>query len=220
LGYCRQQALNYGDKGNRLEAAQKVQTVLGRLMNEHGAQSLLGDFIGSIIDEVESPHVIEVDRLLTNGKTMAHLKISNKLAPVTITLKDAKAISDNVVKSYGKRARIAQEGKGNDWKALSYALRIGYEAVELFETGHITLPRPEAEHLVAVKSGLVDADRVGEEIEELLHLVEAAAENSSLPENSDTEYLNDVVMRVYGGAVFEHYASHKNDETAAPIAKI
>ena len=85
-----------------------------------------------------------------------------------------------------------------DWKALSHAVRVGYEAIELFNTGHITFPRPEAQHLLAIKKGEVEYQKVAEEIEQLLVDVENAAEKSNLPDKADTTIIDDFIA--------EHYA--------------
>lgn len=219
LGYCRQQAMSHGMKGERLDAAEKVQAILDRLIKDKGPRKLLGSYLQSIIDEVKSPHVAEVFRKTVDDKHLSHLKISNKLAPATIDLKDAKDICDTVVNNYGRRARMAQEGKGKDWKALSHALRIGYEAKELFETSFITFPRPEAAYLLEVKNGLIDPDVVGNEIEDLLFQIEDASANSRLPEQADVDFMNNLVIDTYGKAVAEEFAhklSQVDERTPAP----
>lgn len=209
LGYCRQQAMSHGLKGERLDAAEKVQEIVNRLVAKEGPRKILKDYLDMIVTEVKSPHVSEVFRTTVDGKKLSHLKISNKLAAATVELKEVKDICDNVVQNYGRRARMAQEGQGKDWKALSHALRIGYEALELFETSFITFPRPEAAYLLDVKLGKVDPDVVGNEIEELLYKVEDASANSSLPENPDIDFMNDLIIQTYGNAVFEAFALNK-----------
>ena len=221
LGYCRQQAMSHGLKGERLDAAEKVQRILDRLVKDEGPRKILGAYLHMIVAEVKSPHVSEVFRKTVDGKELSHLKISNKLAAATIELKDAKDICDNVVQNYGRRARMAQEGQGKDWKALSHALRIGYEALELFERSFITFPRPEAGYLLAVKQGKVDPDVVGNEIEDLLYKVEEASENSSLPEEADVDFMNEMVIKNYGEAVLEAYSYNpENTEEGALLPTV
>ena len=97
--------------------------------------------------------------------------------------------------------RPAQRNEGVDWKALSHAVRIGREAVELFETGRIALPRPDAQHLLRIKQGGLPYHAVTEEIEGLLAEIENAAAGSSLPEAPDLEFIEELVIRAYAGRV-------------------
>jgi hypothetical protein len=79
----------------------------------------------------------------------------------------------------------------------------------LFETSFITFPRPEAAYLLDVKLGNVDPDVVGNEIEELLYKVEDASANSSLPENPDIDFMNNLIIQTCGNAVFEEFSLNK-----------
>lgn len=201
LGYCRRQALVYGLKGERVKAAEKALAVLEGLIQSEGHKARLGPHIERVLAETGSEHVSMETRTMQTGRVIPHLRVAGKLAAATVTLAEARVIADGVVKEYGARSRRAMESSGKDWKALSHALRIGYEAVELFGTGRITLPRPEAPRLLEVKRGLVDADEVGAEIVALLDKVESGAENSPLPEAADMEYLEGFVAAAHYEAV-------------------
>ena len=56
--------------------------------------------------------------------------------------------------------------------------------VELFKTGRIALPRPDAQHLPRIEQGELAHNAVTEEIERLLGEIENAAAGSSLPDNA------------------------------------
>lgn len=197
LGYCRRQALAYGMKGERVEAAEKALQSITEILNEAGPREKIGPFIERIIADVGSEHVHAEGRTLASGRVIKHIRIASKMAAETVTLKEAQGIAQSVCNEYGKRSQAAKDANGKDWKALSHALRIGYEAVELFSTGFITLPRPEAAHLLQVKKGNVDADEVGSEIVDLLAEVEFASANSVLPEEANLQLLDDIVLEAY-----------------------
>jgi len=201
LGYCRRQALVYGLKGKRVEAAEKTLALLDEAIRIHGYRDKLAAHIGDVIASVGSDHVRVETRTMQTGREIAHLRIAGKMAAETVTLAEARDIAASVVKDYGERARKAKESSGKDWKALSHALRIGYEAVELFQTGALTLPRPEAKRLLDVKTGRLDANEVGDEIVELLEKVESAAADSPLRDGADMEYLNGLVMSAHRDVV-------------------
>jgi hypothetical protein len=54
--------------------------------------------------------------------------------PLTASIKTAREILQRLVTEYGQRALQAERNEGVDWKALSHAVRVGREALELFET--------------------------------------------------------------------------------------
>ncbi len=83
--------------------------------------------------------------------------------------------------------------EGIDWKALSHAVRVGEQAIELLTTGVFTFPRPEAAHLVAIKTGRLPYSVVAEEIEDLLVRVEQAAVLSPLPPSADQDWIDTFV---------------------------
>jgi len=203
LGYCRRQALAYGLKGERVEAAEKAVAALRQAADAFGPKDKLGPHIDAVIAAVGSEHVHEEPRTMATGRVIRHLRVASKMAAETVPLEEAIAIAEGVVADYGERARRSRDAAGKDWKALSHALRIGYEAMELFSEGHITLPRPEAAHLLDVKRGRIDPEEVGKEIVALLGDVEKAASRSGLPDTADIPFLEGVVVQAHAEAVAE-----------------
>lgn len=200
IGFCRSQAMAFGLKAERAAAAERAVETLRRVAREYGPKERLGAHIDAVVSASGSEHVGEESRVTPSGRAIRHLRVAGKMAPETATLASAISIAEGVVRSYGRRALRNGEDAAKDWKALSHALRIGYEAVELFDTGRITLPRPEASRLVDVKLGRVDADDAGAEIVALLAEMEKAAERSGLPEAPDTEFLERLVIDAHAEA--------------------
>ena len=91
----------------------------------------------------------------------------------------------------------SERNEGVDWKALSHAVRIGHQAIEFLTYHHITFPRPEAQHLLAIKQGQISFQQVAEEIEQLLIGVQEAEKLSSLPENYDQRLIDDFLEQLY-----------------------
>ena len=86
---------------------------------------------------------------------------------------------------------------GVDWKALSHAVRVGQEAIELLTTGRLVFPLADARHLLEIKLGQVPHEAVADEIAHLLRAVEAAAATSTLPDEPDREAAADLVLQAY-----------------------
>jgi len=84
----------------------------------------------------------------------------------------------------GQRPEI--EAKyGYDVKAAMHTLRLLYECKELLSEGTITLPRPERDFLIRVRTGKYSMEKVVAMAEKLFADCEAAAKSSSLPEKVD-----------------------------------
>jgi predicted nucleotidyltransferase len=81
----------------------------------------------------------------------------------------------------GQRPEI--EAKfGYDVKAAMHTLRLLYECEELLAEGRITLPRPERELLIRVRTGRYSIEKVLEMANKLFARCEESAANSELPE--------------------------------------
>ena len=198
VGYCRQQANKYGIKGSRVAASRAALGFLDQAMAAHGTTARLG----SIADEVEAlARVTEHSRILdipnASGTVIRYWDVCGRKLQYTASIKMARDTMKKLVDEYGHRALAAERQEGVDWKALSHAVRVGRQALEFLETGRITFPLPYAEHILAIKTGAIPYQPVGEEIERLLEQVEEAAGKSLLPDSPDMDWIDDFVCRVY-----------------------
>ncbi len=202
--YCRQQANKYGIKGSRVAVARETLSLLATAEAIHGATAKLAAaetevtrFAGA------SEHVALVDLPMPSGQLVRHLEVCGKKMPFTSSIKAARDIAQRMVEEYGQRALQAERHEGIDWKALSHAVRVGREALELFATGRITFPLPYAAEILVIKRGEVRYQQVAETIDQLLVDVEAAALSSPLREEPDKEFIDDLVAQAYRRKVLE-----------------
>jgi predicted nucleotidyltransferase len=86
---------------------------------------------------------------------------------------------------------------GYDTKAAMHCLRLYLECIDLMENGTITLPRPERDYLVAVRSGEWGLDRFLDEARELHQKAQAAADRSLLPENVDRDDISKLIAEAH-----------------------
>lgn len=203
LGYCRRQANTYGVKGTRVAAARKALEVISAGEARIGAAAKLGEMAGELEALTATEHIAFVERPLPGGATLRHLDVCDHKAPFTASIKTAREMLERLVDEYGQRALQAERNEGVDWKALSHAVRIGREAVELFETGRIVFPLRYAAHLLQIKLGELPYVQVADEIERLLGEVETAAAASSLPEEPDRAFIDELVARIHAQRVTE-----------------
>ena len=196
LRYARQQAERYGARGARAAAAARAHAMLEQAEATHGGTARLLEIEPELARFVASvPHTALIDIPIADGRTGRHLDICGRKAPLHASVRTAREMAARLHAEYGDRALAAADG--TDWKALSHAVRVGQEAIELLDTGRLTLPRPDAPRLLAIKLGQMPPDEVGAEIERLFTDVEAAAARSALPAAPDEAAAQALVLRAY-----------------------
>lgn len=203
LRYCRRQADAFGIKGLRVAAAQQALAVLETAERELGSTAPLAQAEERLAALLAPPHIVFEDMEMPGGRLVRHLEVCGKRMPFTGSVKTACATVRKLVNAYGDRARQAELNEGVDWKALSHAVRVGREAVDLFRTGRIVFPLPYAAELLAIKQGERAYEDVAAEIERLLGAVESAAAISCLPEAPDLAFIEDFVARAYRTKILE-----------------
>lgn len=198
LRYCRKQADLYGAKGARAATARRAVGVLTAAEAAHGAQARLERATAELEAlAAEVPHVVVSDVEVQPGRLVRHLELRGRKTPYTATIRTAREAAERALAGYGRRAEEAERHDGVDWKALSHAVRVGREAVELLSTGRLRLPLIAAPHLLAIKLGRVSYGAVEAEIEALRDEVERAAERSALPDEPDHEAAEALVLRAH-----------------------
>ena len=204
LRYCRRQAELYGAKGARAAAARWALTLLEKAEARYGgtarlalAESALATFVTA------TPHAGLVDVNVGEGHLVRHFELCGRKAPLHATVKSAREMAARLLASYGARALQAEEEGGVDWKALSHAVRVGQEALELLTTGRLSFPLAGAACLLDVKLRRLPYAAVTEEVEGLLAAVEAAVTRSSLPDEPDAAAAEALVLRTHRHLVLE-----------------
>jgi hypothetical protein len=201
VGYAEKQAAKYGIRGSRVAASRAA---LGLLCSAimtygvHGKLRLIADRINSMIAGVE--HMALVDIPGANGDER-HWEVCDRKLPFSASLGNARDIMQRLVNEYGHRALAAERNEGVDWKACSHAVRVAGQAIELFQTGEVTFPRPDAAHLIEIKTGQLPYKVVSAEIEQLVDDVKAAAAASPLRAEPDKVWIDDFVASVHAQAV-------------------
>lgn len=200
VGYCRTQANKYGIKGSRVSAAKEAAEFFKTQYDRLGSTAKLYE-IATLIPSLagEHTHILELET--TPGNKEWFIDCCNRKVSFGNTIKAAHEIYSRIYDNYGQRAKLAQTNEGVDWKALSHAVRVATEALELLATSKITFPLPNAPHILDIKKGLLSYDKVAQEIEGLLEEVEKASKESALPEEADQEFIDSLVYRVHKGVV-------------------
>lgn len=99
-------------------------------------------------------HVKRIEIMNADGgtKPAPGIEICGKQYSLTNRITTIMKSIEKSLSNYGDRVKEF-DGHGVDWKALSHAIRITEQVIELSECGCITFPRPNAEFIRSVKAG-------------------------------------------------------------------
>jgi len=190
LEYAQTQAAKYGIKGSRLNDAKAV---LEWLLDQ-GERKRLRDCDLTTFPQGEHIEFVPADPRFPNSAD--GYRICGKMVQTTVKVSYAYEVVNHFYQNYGDRARQAALGQGVDWKAVSHAVRAGFQIVELLKHNTITFPRPEAEYLIKVKTGQLSYAEVSENLESLIERVKLLQQNSTLPEQPNRDFWETFLMNV------------------------
>ncbi|MCV0439700.1 MAG: nucleotidyltransferase domain-containing protein [Hydrogenophaga sp.] len=193
VGYARGQAAKYSLKGDRLNA---LRTAI-RSMSVHEDDVPFK----MTVDAVKFSQAIQDER--RNPQGIMEYQIGGKWFGESTSIGNVRASIQNSIKRYGNRANAAASAEGHDWKALSHAVRVSKELIELLTYGRINFPLADAPLLLDIKQGRVPMERVQEILDSDLAFVEVQAAQSHLPEKVDNKWWDAFLVEI----VSEHLSN-------------
>ena len=208
LKYCHKQADKYGIKGSRIATLQATLQLINNAIMHNNMQTKLIAIYSELEILAGEHQLLEFNtRVNDNGNTTKFFTVCGKKLPMSSSLANAKALVEGLISHYSQRTIDAAKNEGIDWKALSHAVRVGHQALEFLKTGQITFPRPEAQHLLAIKSAKLTYKEIAGEIEQLLLDIQNTATISCLPNKiADRPLIIDnFVAQIHTNVVKESY---------------
>jgi len=190
VGYARKQAAKYGVKGSRLSDAERVLAFFKERCGPARVEDRWDDLpTGEHIHKLEN----------VNGRLY---EVCGKKINPKASFENYVPMLEKFVQNYGDRARQAQMNEGVDWKAMSHALRAGFQVRHVLQSGGYEYPLPETPLLKEVKSGALPFLTVATRLDNLLDELEELSASSTLPEKVDREYwdvwlVNVLKVRLY-----------------------
>jgi hypothetical protein len=197
VGYAVTQSQMYGVKTERFTS---LKTFLN-IVNEHFERFNFGNlstelkmsntqlnsvFHSDLLSKVLTlPHVNMVEVLNVRGgkETTPAIEVVGKKFPLTSSWLSVFNSLTKTLHTYGERVKQF-DGEGIDWKALSHAIRITEQILELSKEGTLTFPRPNAAFLKAVKNGEVQLDEATSYLNAKFSKVDDAIANSVLQQRT------------------------------------
>lgn len=194
VGYVKRQAAKYGVKGSKLEVMENIYTIAAKERTNNDVLRL-GEIIHLL--PINEHARIVVDSHPSSGEQVFYEVCGRKFQDTIGVI----SFMDNLKKihdSYGARAKLAKDNEGVDWKAMSHALRAGYQARDIYLYGDFEYPLRETQFLLDVKQGKLDfVSQVQPELDELVDYVNTLSDESDLPLYVNAEVWDNWLLGVY-----------------------
>lgn len=195
MGYVKKQAAKYGIKGSKLQILEDILSICDSTEFRDTRvfkYDKLKD-ISSILPNTE--HTRWEDNYDTGQQFYI---VNGSLNQDNISLKEFRSRIQKQYDNYGERAKLAKDNKGVDWKAVSHALRAGYQLKSILEDGDFEYPLKETHFILDVKQGKLDyLTEVAPELESLVAYLEELTEKSSLPDQVDKVFWEEWLFEQY-----------------------
>jgi hypothetical protein len=191
VGYAVSQSKLYGLKTERYANLKKVVLTVEGMLEMRGALGIVSENL-TLADTktvceglLAFEHVKETTLKNARGglEDAPALDICGKSYPMTNKWSTVLHSLKTTLDKYGSRVHEF-EGEGVDWKALSHAIRITEQVLELGFEGKLTFPRPNAKFLLAVKNGELPLDEATAYLNEAFAKVDEAVSASVLQEKT------------------------------------
>ena len=193
VGYAVSQSQMYGLKTERFTTLKKVVDMLHEHLAFFPVNTTLNEETDLRERLLKLPHVkpVMIENSAGGSALAPALDIVGKKFPLTNKVVTLLNSLQGLLDGYG--ARVASfEGEGVDWKALSHAIRITTQVLELSRTGKLTFPNAEADNLRAIKEGAMTLEDATALLNEKFAQVDEAVANSTLP--TRTKELEDAFL--------------------------
>lgn len=179
IGYLKRQVHKYGVKGSRMAELEVVFKSMDKL--KHVDTPRVEDLV-LVLPYVDMEYV-EYDH------SEEQLYMLGKKFGLRAHLSEVYNSMSRIYENYGARAQAARDNDGVDWKAVSHALRAGYQQRDIFTLGDFEYPLRENEFILAVKKGELDfVTQVQPELDSLVDQVTELAETAVLPQKPDVAF--------------------------------
>ena len=201
ITYAFKQATKYGLKGERLKVLELVEQKAEYLKKNKILAELKTVVVEDLIDhtdlmELEIPNNhLRIDVLDNKGKKEKYLFVCGVQHQFNLELdKFIKRIEEKINKEYTSQ-RTIDAADGNDWKALSHAIRVLLEIKELLDTGNIQFPLKDKEFLLDIKLGKVEREFIDNFFNQELSNILERVQKNELGWKYDEDFWNEFILQ-------------------------
>lgn len=204
VGYARGQASKFSLKGERLNNLKDFAYALGKSHPD------------ARLDEAWEFLPKDDERVNPNG--IRELQIGGKWFGENTNAVSVRGVIHQLIEKYGNRAKTSADAGGLDWKALSHAVRVSKELMELLNTGGLVFPLKDAPLLLDIKQGKLPIEEVRDILDGDLAIVEELSSKSLLPDKVHSKFWDEWMTGVLAEYVAKSLADRKYKLQEAEVA--
>lgn len=193
MGYIKTHVHKYSHKIERLNELNTLASEVFKFLHTQGVDKKVSGFTKDL--DLTNLKYTKVFNQVENGYQQ-YLEVCGKKYIFTWNLTELLDALNKEIERYGKRTQQGMD-KNMDTKALSHALRVLYQVLEILEDKTITFPLKERDIVYKVKMGQVPLEDVLELLDTVFEKVNDLIDISDLPEKSDITQIVDLVGSRY-----------------------
>lgn len=202
MGYISSQSVKYGAKGKRLKQIENVLTIFeAQKLNYERLYEIPHEILEN--DDIKKEYVHYGTYLgVSKIENDPCLIILDKIYPLTIKIDEAIERITKQIRSYGHRTITSANVGGADFKALSHAVRIAYQIIELLETHKLEFPLKNANVVMDIKAMQYPLNFVIQLLDILIDRIDVLQTQKTLPSKEEIfedflQYKKDTLLRFY-----------------------
>jgi len=198
IGYCVGQSKVYNVRGERFNELHLFVEYFTPIAQQQSNQKLetLYPNIETLFQEYNYKYINFVMGTTSRGsgedKEGKYVEVLGKRFLGTVTVGYFLERIIEMEAQFGNRAKAS--AKGVDFKALSHAVRVISEIEELIDEDFITFPLKNRLYVTSIKEGNESLEEVMDYIDQKLDVVQEKLEKSNLPQRSDEEFIDTLLL--------------------------
>jgi len=201
IGYCVGQSKMYNVKGERYKELHSFVTAFTPLVRDLGGEKLQTLFpqVQRLFERQNYKYIRFLTAATSRGNDSyregEYIEVLGKRFSEMVTIGYFVEKITAMQEQFGNRSKSS--ATGIDFKALSHAVRVISEVEELLDDNFITFPLKNAQYVKSIKDGYESLEDVMEYIDKKLTIVQEKLEKSDLPEKSDEQFMDEVLLSFY-----------------------
>ena len=202
IGYCVGQSKMYNIKGERFNELHDFVEHFKSIAIENPEKKLENYFknIEKIFEKKSYKYVKFIKASISRGnqayKEGRYVELLGKRFSGSVSVAYFTKLITEMEEQFGHRTRDAS--RGVDYKALSHAVRVINEIEELLDDEFITFPLKNRVYISSIKEGNEALENVMHYLDVKLDEVQDKLENSALPDKSDEEFIDNLILELLG----------------------
>lgn len=179
VGFANDQAIKYGIKGKRMKALIKVIKLISRYQKNVKLKDIWSDLPTGL-------HI----HFHNDATPFRMYEVIGKKFHETVKVSYILSHLRKYLTEYGKRAKMAEQNEGIDWKALSHAIKAAEQVFWILKYGGYSFPLKNSNFIKMVKLGKIDFKMARAVLDDYMTEVNKMIETSTLPEKVNKEMWN------------------------------